>query len=269
MPDGKTPGPLCRTRKPQQIRDGTLCLQASPTPVAVGLNSPSLTAVSRMSRSEKLRAAIMRSRLYLSPEVGDKLMALVTPEALAIIGGTAVLWTAGHFFGVSEVVDILLVGVGVYALGSEALTAGKDLISFVDLSLNARTPADLDNAGRHFARFVVTVGVDTAIALLLHKTVGQKGEGKAVLAEGPRLRPDVTLQSAGRSGQNVKFLTGPANSVVKSAGPGRIFVTNAEGKVILDITAERVKPVTPGVGFGAKRLPTLEELELIKRLWGH
>jgi hypothetical protein len=222
-----------------------------------------------MSRTEKFRASILCARLYLSPEVGDKLLALVTPEALAIIGGTALLWGAGHFFGVSEFVDAGLLLFGVYALGSEALTAGRDLISFVQLSLDAKTPEDLDNAGRHFARFVATVGVDTAIALLLHKTVGQKGKGKAAFTEAPRLRPDVMLEGAGRSGQNVKFLTGPANSVVKSAGPGRIFVTNAQGQVILDITAARVKPVTPGVGFGDKRLPTLEELELIKQLWGN
>jgi hypothetical protein len=268
MADGKIPGPLCRTRNSRHIHDGTLCLQPSPTPGSVGLDNSSLTAVSRMSRTEKFRASIMRARFYLGPAVGNKLLALVTPEALAIIGGTAVLWGVGHFFGASEIFDAGLILFGVFALGSEAITAGKDLTAFVQLSLYAKTPEDLDQAGRHFARFVATVGVDAAIALLLHKTVGQKGKGEAAFAETPRLRPDVMLEGAGRSGQNVKSLTGPANSVVKSAGPGRIFVTNAQGQVILDITAARVKPVTPGVGFGSKRPPTLEELELIKQLWG-
>lgn len=269
MAHGKVPGPLCQQRTPVQIHDGTLCLQPSPVPGSVGLDrSLSMTAISRMSAAEKLGAAIIRARQYLSPEVGDKLLALVTPEALAIIGATAILWAAGHWFGVSEVVDVLLIGVGVYALGSEALTAGKDLVSFVQLALNAKSPADLDKAGQHFARFVATVGVDTAIAILLHKTLGKKGKGKSALAEKPQPRPDISLQGAGRSGQNVKFLTGPANSAVKSSAPGRVFITNAGGQVILDITAERVKPVTPGVGFGDKRLPTIEELELIKQLWG-
>jgi hypothetical protein len=266
MADGKIPGPLCSTRRPLKIQDGTLCLQPSPVPGAVGLkSSTSMTAVSRMSAGQKLGAAIMRARYYLSPEVGDKLLELVTPEALAIIGGTAALWTAGHFFGVSEIVDGVLIVAGLYALGSEALTAGRDLISFVQLALAAKTPEDLDKAGRHFASFVALVGVDVAIVVLLRKT----GKGKAPLTAGPQLRPDVVLAGAGRSGQNVKFLTGPANSVVKSAGPGRIFVTNAQGQVILDITAARVKPVTPGIGFGDKRFPTVEELELIKLIWGN
>lgn len=155
-----------------------------------------------------------------------------------------------------------------YALGSEALTAGRDLASFVGLALNARSSADLDKAGQHFARFVATVGVDTAIAILLQKTLGKKGKGKSAVAQKPKPRPDVSLQGAGRSGQNVKFLTRPPNSVVKSVAPGRVFVTNAEGQVILDITAERVKPVTSGEGFGEKRLPTAEELDLIGQLWG-
>jgi len=90
----------------------------------------------------------------------------------------------------------------------------------------------------------------TAIALLLRKTVGKD---KPASTNAPALRPDVSLSGAWRSGQNVKFLTGPPNSVVKSTGPGRIFVTDAQGRVILDITAERVKPVTPGVRFGDKK----------------
>ena len=138
----------------------------------------------------------MRARHYLAPEVGDKLLLLVTPEALAIIGATAVLWAAGHFFGVSEGVDLFLIGLGAIALGAEAFTAGKDLISFVDLALNAESPADFDKAGRHFARFIATVGVDTAIALLLHKA---KGTADAAGLPGkPTPRPDVVLPAGGR-----------------------------------------------------------------------
>jgi hypothetical protein len=81
------------------------------------------------------------------------------------------------------------------------------------------------------------------------------------------LRPDISL-SGGRSGEKVKFLKGPANSAVKSEAKGRVFVTNALGQVILDITAERVKQVKPHVGFvGEKRDLTAEELDLLKQLW--
>jgi len=74
--------------------------------------------------------------------------------------------------------------------------------------------------------------------------------------------------NGGRSGQLVKTLTGPANSVVKG-GQGRIFITNSEGKVILDITKDRVKSVIPGRGFGPKVTPTQEQLNLLKQVWGN
>ncbi|HXQ73313.1 MAG TPA: hypothetical protein VN844_22625 [Pyrinomonadaceae bacterium] len=220
-----------------------------------------------MTPAEKLGAAIRQARKYLSPEIGDKLQVLVSPEALAIIAATATAWAAGHLFGVSEVVDASLIAVAAIALGSEAISATKDLASFVSIALDAKSASDLDQAGRHFARFVTTVGVDAAIAFLLYRTI-KSSKGRAALANKPTLRPDVSLSEAGRSGQNVKFLTAPPNSVVKSTAPGRVFVTDAQGQVILDITIERVKPVTPRVGFGDKRSPTPEELEWIKLFWG-
>jgi hypothetical protein len=80
----------------------------------------------------------------------------------------------------------------------------------------------------------------------------------------PTIRNDVAL-SGGRSGQDVKNLKGPPNSAVRGAN-GRVYVTNDKGEVIFDITKDRVKPVRPGQGFGPKRPPTPEELDLINKL---
>jgi hypothetical protein len=70
----------------------------------------------------------------------------------------------------------------------------------------------------------------------------------------------------GRSGQLVKKLIGPINSVVRGGGK-RAFVTNGKGQVILDITKDRVKAVTPDKGFGPKRPPTQDELDLLEKLF--
>lgn len=80
------------------------------------------------------------------------------------------------------------------------------------------------------------------------------------------LRPDVTL-SGGRSGEKVPTLVGPADSAVRGS-EGRVYVTDSKGRVIKDITGERVKPVTPGQGFGDKRPPTQEEKDLVDKMWG-
>lgn len=97
------------------------------------------------------------------------------------------------------------------------------------------------------------------------KTAAKAGRG-ALDEAGLTLRTDVQL-SGGRGGGAVKTLTGPPNSIVRGA-PGRIYQTDSEGRVIADITAGRVKPVTPGRGFGPKRPPTPQELEWLRRAGG-
>lgn len=89
--------------------------------------------------------------------------------------------------------------------------------------------------------------------------------GTAHAIAGVVLRPDVQL-SGGRSGQHVKSLFGPKNSVVKGSNR-RVYLTDDQGQVIADITADRTKPVIPGKGFGEKRPPTDEELDWIARMW--
>jgi hypothetical protein len=65
-------------------------------------------------------------------------------------------------------------------------------------------------------------------------------------------RPEIVL-AGGPSGQFVRGLKGPPNSYVRGGGD-RVFETDAEGKVIRDITPQRVKvrrqnPSPSGVVF--------------------
>jgi len=80
-------------------------------------------------------------------------------------------------------------------------------------------------------------------------------------------RPDVAPQAGGRSGQNVKDLTGPPNSAIPSASGDRIYITNDKGQVILDVTRDRAKEVSPGRGFGGERPPTPQELDLMNKVF--
>jgi len=80
------------------------------------------------------------------------------------------------------------------------------------------------------------------------------------------------LEELDGSGAGVKNFVGPQNSVVRGASQGRVYVTDDEGKVILDITRGRVTPVVPGRGFvagdGRKLEPTRQQLDWIDQLWG-
>ncbi len=109
-------------------------------------------------------------------------------------------------------------------------------------------------------------GDDWGFAVWSHNTNGHEA-GSPAPQGGATPRPDLPALSGGRSGSQVKNLTGPPNSLIKGS-KGRVYVTDDKGQVILDITKDRVKPVTPGQGFGPKRPPTPEELDFIDKLFG-
>jgi hypothetical protein len=81
-------------------------------------------------------------------------------------------------------------------------------------------------------------------------------------------RPDLPPLSGGRSGQNVPVLTGPPNSAIPGGGNDRIFITDDNGNVVVDVTRDRAKPVMPGQGFGPKRPPTSQEIDLLDKMGG-
>ena len=82
-------------------------------------------------------------------------------------------------------------------------------------------------------------------------------------------RPDYPPQSGGRAGGKVKGLTGPPNSAIPGQG-GRIYITDENGNVVIDVTPDRAKEVTPGQGFtkGGERDPTDEEKKLLGQVKG-
>jgi RHS repeat-associated protein len=100
--------------------------------------------------------------------------------------------------------------------------------------------------------------------------------GATAAKAGSKLLPKVNnafqFPGAGRSGAGVKNFVGPPNTIARGASPGRVFVTDEQGRVIFDVTRDRVKPVVPGQGFvsgdGRKLTPTSAQLSWIDELWG-
>jgi hypothetical protein len=145
----------------------------------------------------------------------------------------------------------------------------------------ATLPATQTGVGVSHPAATRSVGLDQRI------TAGQRRDGPrsqlqivsghCVAAEeasnlAPQLDKAFQFGGAGRSGAAVKNFVGPQNAVVRGASQGRVFLTDSQGRVILDITRDRVKPVVPGQGFvagdGRKLAPTQEQLGWIDQLWG-
>ncbi|MEK6749237.1 MAG: hypothetical protein AABY83_08530, partial [Pseudomonadota bacterium] len=89
---------------------------------------------------------------------------------------------------------------------------------------------------------------------IMNSEGGEDGSGITPLPEYPP-------QPGGRSGEKVKDAVGPPNSAIPSTGSS-IWITDSNGNVVVDVTPLRAKDVTPGSGFGPKRVPTNEELKL-------
>lgn len=125
--------------------------------------------LAQSSDIDKLKRAVERALPKLPGQVREKIEAMLTPEALAILAAIAAVWGASHWFGVGEVVDVILIGWGVWTLGAEAVDVAKDLYQFVTIATSAQTDKDIDRAAGHFARAIAIIGVDGLAAILAHR----------------------------------------------------------------------------------------------------
>lgn len=148
--------------------------------------------VSAMSIPERIKETLRRSIPMLPSEAQEFVRALLSPKALTEIATTLALWEASHAIGVGEIADLILLLAGTVVLGTTALDAGKELLSFALTIRGARTPNDLDIAAGHFARAVVLAGITTVSAILLRRAPGS-----------PRTANDATVKSEGAAVQAV------------------------------------------------------------------
>lgn len=128
--------------------------------------------VSSMDSQARLKTTITKAAALLPYDVGQQLLALVTPQALATMAGVIVLWAGSHFFGIDELADVILLVVGWVAIGGVAVEAGKKLYDFAVKTNNAKVESDLDTAAQDLADAITLIGVNTVLALLLRKKPG-------------------------------------------------------------------------------------------------
>jgi hypothetical protein len=115
----------------------------------------------------KLESVIRGAAQRLPGEVGQQLLGLLNPTALAIMLGVITVWVGAHFFGAGEIADIILLTLGWLALGGVVLQAGEHLFKFATITLDARAASDLDAAAVHLASAIALLGVQTVLAILL------------------------------------------------------------------------------------------------------
>lgn len=147
------------------------------------------------SREDKIKETILRSKKHFGPELGKQVDALLSPENLAIMVGTLVIWAGSHFFGVGEVVDVILLLVGAVMLGPAIVDVAENLIKF-GKCIDARTDQDLEVAAKAFAEAAIKGGITVIMAVLL-----RKGAKSMEAARAPGVARPSWLQVAKPSGR--------------------------------------------------------------------
>lgn len=128
--------------------------------------------VSTLSSEEKIAEAIRRSLRLLPHDIAMQLEAMLSPASLAVMCAAIVAWAVSHAFGVGEVADLALLGIGLGFCGWGIFDGLRDLGRFASSAIHARSEQDLDTAAGYFANAVVEVGVNTIMAILLRKPIG-------------------------------------------------------------------------------------------------
>ncbi len=126
-----------------------------------------------MSATDRVGEAMRRSLPMLPGDARKTVEAMLQPQALLIVAGTLAVWAGSHFFGVGEIVDVILLVVGFATLGVSVFQGASELYAFADKAINARSDNDLDVAARHFSQAVILLGISTIQALLMRGPTGE------------------------------------------------------------------------------------------------
>ena len=148
-------------------------------------NTAQNTLVVHMSAADRIGEAMRRSLPHIPTDAQAIVRSLLHPHSLAIVTGTLAVWAGSHAFGIGEIVDVVLLGIGAATLGFAVFEGASELYYFVIDAQSARTEADLEKAGQHFARAVMLLGISTLQAILL------RGQGKTVTERSwpPKIHP--------------------------------------------------------------------------------
>jgi hypothetical protein len=119
------------------------------------------------SFARKLEEALKRALPLLGPEARAQVSALLTPQTVGVMATVLVAWVLSHAVGIGEIVDIVILAVGVVGIGFSVFQGVDELYEFAMGTYKAGTTRDLDVAAGHFAKAVSILGIQAVLAVLL------------------------------------------------------------------------------------------------------
>ncbi len=148
---------------------------------------------------QRLGEAIRLALPKVAPEAANQLRALLTPEALAIVAAVLIAWIVSHAFGIGEIIDLILLVVGVFSVGWAIFSGIEHLYDFATIAYRATSPSDLERAGDHLAKAVGILGIQAVLAVLFRGARSPKinrgsvrGAPSGPVSQGMRYKPTIT-----------------------------------------------------------------------------
>jgi hypothetical protein len=130
---------------------------------AAAVASPQTRSVADMTPGERLWKAMLEAPI--GPALIEKLKEALNPEALAIGIGLIV---GVQLIPVAWVAELVGVALAAIFLGPALVKAIGNLWTFAE-GRNAQTPEELTKASQAFADAITEIGVDTVIAVVMHR----------------------------------------------------------------------------------------------------
>jgi hypothetical protein len=208
--------------------------------------TPNLDITDTYSTEKKLELAIQYSFDEMGPELAAELRAFFSPSMLVGMGVGLTIWGVGHLFAVSDIVDVVLLGVGYAFVGKEAIEAGAYFAEFLVKAKNAKKDVELREAGKLFAKAAVVFGKAIFDLLLLVKATKLWKESRAARLAAKsggigKVRGLVKVEPPPPSGTPLKII----ERVMGVNNRGRVSLgeTSYYGDISIDIFLSQTKKI--------------------------
>lgn len=199
---------------PGAVNAASLLREGSTLPIPVAPEIRPGSPIAAWPLQRRFEDVLRRAQPKLPAEMRGEFAALIAPEAIAITAGILALWAASHAIGIGEIIDVVLLVVGLVALGWGVFEAASALFDFIEATTGARSEQDLERAATHLANAIALLGVAAFMALL--RRVGARrragGGGSAGSGSSPRQRPSGKSEQSGSSGGIPRRQAGPRTS---------------------------------------------------------
>jgi len=201
---------------------------------------PVLRVVQDWSLSRRFEEVLKLTPNHLTPELAAQFRAMLTPLNVGIMVASLVAWAVSHAFGVGEIADIVLGGLGVVFLGMAALQAIEELGECLMTTVHAENYPELDKAADYLAQAVAILGV-VAFFALLAKVGAKFGRAASVGEEEAAVASESAARKPPPKAPKSRTLEEPKESTSGPKEPPSSRLVNSEFN---GVKAQRVRPGT-------------------------